>query len=161
MSKVTQYLEKRQMSYSTLEHPAAASAIAEANVLVLPAWKVAKTVVLDTKDGHVLAVVPADRRVDLHLIRAALQDPHAKLADEAEIARDYPEFELGAIPPIARLTGTTTLVDPEVARLESIVFASGRQDESVRIETSDLLDDPAVRVLPIVVAPSFDEDWLE
>ena len=161
MSKVTQYLADRHVPFTTLEHQDAATAIAEASALVLPPWKVAKTVVLDTKEGHVLAVVPADRRVDLHLVRAALDDPHARLADEAEIMRDYPSYELGAIPPIARLTGTVTLVDPEIARLESIVFASGRQDESVRIETQDLLDDPQVRVLPIIVPPTFGEDWLE
>lgn len=161
MSKVTEYLESHHVPFTALPHPAAASAIAEANVLVMPPWKVAKSVVLDTKNGHVIAVVPADRRVDLHLIRAALDDPHAALADEEEIARDYPAFDLGAIPPIARLTGTTTLVDPEVARLESVVFASGRQDESVRISTVDLLDDPNVRVIPIVVAPSFEDEWLQ
>ncbi|HVL90027.1 MAG TPA: YbaK/EbsC family protein [Actinomycetota bacterium] len=161
MSKVTEYLQQHHVPFTTLGHAAAASAVAEAYVLVLPPWKVAKTVVLDTSKGHVIAVVPADRRVDLPRVRAALGDPHATLADEAEIARDYPEFELGAIPPIGRLTGTTTLVDPEIAGLETIVFASGRQDESVRIATGDLLDDANVRVLPIVVAPTFEDDWLQ
>lgn len=70
-------------------------------------------------------------------------------------------LELGALPPLGRLTNTTTLVDPEISRMESIVFASGRQNESVRIATADLLDDPHVKVLPIVIAPSFDHNWLD
>lgn len=160
MSNVTKYLEKRHVGFTAIRHEETATAMNEAHALALPPWKVAKTVVLDVAGEHVIAVVPADRRIDLHRVRALLGDPHAHLADEAEIAKDFPQFELGAIPPITALTGSITLIDPDIARMESVVFAAGRQDESIRLAVDALLDAPGVRVAPITIQPSFDEDWL-
>lgn len=161
MSKVTEYLEKRHVDFTSIAHEEAATAISEAHVLALPPWMIAKTVVVDVAGEHVIAVVPADRRVDLHRVRALLGDSHAHLADEAEIVKDFPQFDPGAIPPLAPLTGSVTLVDPDIARMESIVFAAGRQNESVRMAVADLLDAPGVRVAPITIEPSWDNDeWL-
>lgn len=149
MSKVTEYLTRRGVEFRAIEHRPAFTAVSEARALDVPPAQVAKTVVLDTREGHVVAVVPATRTVSVRLVRDALGDPHARVAPEDEIERDYPEFEPGAIPPIGALTGTPTIVDPEVAEAGSIMFASGIRTESVRMSAADLLADPNVRVAPI------------
>lgn len=160
MSNVSRYLEARHLGFAAIRHEQTTSAVNEAYALAIPPWKVAKTIVLDVAGRHVVAVLPADRRIDLHRVRSLMGDPQVRLAGEAEIAEAFPQFELGAIPPLSALTGSITLVDPDIARMESVVFAAGRTDESIRLAVADLLDAPGVRVAPITVQPDSDEDWL-
>lgn len=162
MSTVTQYLADRHIDFLAFDHPRTYTSIAEARELGMDADEVAKTIVLDTKAGHVLAVIAASRRLDLPLTRVAVGDPDARLADEREIARDFPDYELGAIPPIGSLLTLPTYVDEQLATHASVVFASGRQTESVKIHVADLIEDPNVKVVPLVRRQqSFDQDWME
>ena len=65
---------------------------------------------------------------------------HLRLATEEELQRDFPAFELGALPPF----GTAPLpevVDVRLLRHERIVCAGGEQRRSVLIEAVDLLRD--------------------
>ena len=56
------------------------------------------------------------------------------------MSRDFPEFDLGAVPPLGSLLGIPTFVDPDVMAHEAVVFA-GSQRESVKIRTAALFDD--------------------
>jgi prolyl-tRNA editing enzyme YbaK/EbsC (Cys-tRNA(Pro) deacylase) len=60
------------------------------------------------------------------------------LASEDDLRRDYPEFELGAVPPIGG-RHDPVIVDPKVAERESVVIEAGTHDESLRIAAADLL----------------------
>ena len=58
---------------------------------------------------------------------------------EAELARDYPEFELGAVPPLGGTRHDPVVVDSRLARRDSVVLEAGSHDESIRIWMPDLL----------------------
>ncbi len=150
MTLVTEHLEQRGVRFEVLPHQRTYTTIDEARILGIDADEVLKTVVLDGRDGHVFAIIPAHHRLDMRLVRQALDDPHAKLADEDEIRHDYPEFELGSIPPIGRLTHTPMLVDPEVLAHDLVVFAGGVQRESIRTRLQYLLSGVTVKFAPIV-----------
>jgi len=149
MTTVTHYLDDRGIVYERLEHARASTAMDEALSLDVAMDEVAKAIVLDAERGHALAVVPGRRHLDMHKIRVALEDPHAKLATEAEIARDFPEFELGAVPALGSFLHVPAYVDPEVIGNDFVVFAAGTQTESVRISIADLLADESVIVAPL------------
>jgi Ala-tRNA(Pro) deacylase len=89
----------------------------------------------------VLAVVPASRRLDLRLVRESLDDPDVRLASEAELAADFPGYELGALPPLGSLLGVRLLVDPEVLGHETVLFAAGTETESIRVRAGELFRD--------------------
>ena len=126
--------------------------------LGIAADEVVKTVVLDTASGHVLVAVPSYRRLDMKLVEEAVGDHHARLASEQELAEDFPEYELGALPPIGSLVGAPVYVDPEVLAHETIVFAAGRQTESVKVRTEDLFRDEAVTIVALTRQPEGPED---
>lgn len=149
MSRVTEHLEAQGVDYEVLPHDPAPTAYAEARALGVDAHQVAKTVVLDIRTGHAFAVVPADRQVDLDLVKRALRASNVAIATEDEIRRDYPEFELGAIPPLGDLARTPIIVDPEVLENDYLVFAAGSQRESVRVKTRAVLDHVMATVAPI------------
>jgi Ala-tRNA(Pro) deacylase len=136
----TRVLQSAGVSFEVLEHTGTESAIAEADVLGLSPAEVAKTVVLTTPAGYVRAVLPASDRIDLHKVRGVLGGgKHVHLATEEELARDYPEFDLGAIPPFAGHRRDPVLVDRRLAERESLVLEAGSRTESVRMQTGDLV----------------------
>ena len=112
----------------------------------------AKTVILRTADGYARVVVPASERVALSKVRALLDlDTDTRLATEVELAAAYPEFELGAVPPLGGPAGDTIIVDQRLAERERIVFEAGSHDESVRVVTKDLLRLSEARVADVCV----------
>ncbi|MDX1621649.1 MAG: YbaK/EbsC family protein, partial [Nitriliruptorales bacterium] len=140
MSQVTEHLKERGIDFEVLQHEPTNTSLAEAHVLGVPEDQVAKTVVLDVRTGHAFAVLQADCQLDLDKVRAAINSRHVELATEDEIERDYPEFELGAIPPLGQLVHTPLIVDEKVIDHDEIIFAAGSQAESVRMKTRDLFE---------------------
>ena len=84
------------------------------------------------------AVVDPVMRKAAELLEANRHRVH--LASEEELGRDYPEFELGAVPPIAGSRRERVLVDARLAEQDSVVFEAGSHRQSVRVATSDLLN---------------------
>ena len=74
-----------------------------------------------------------------------------------ELVADFPEMELGALPPLGSLLGAPILVDPEVMANETVVVAAGSQTESVRARVDDLFRDEDVRVVEISRHPEEQE----
>lgn len=151
MSTVTEHLEQQGLEFEVLPHEPARTSLAEAHALGVHEHDVVKTVVLDVRTGHAFAVLPADCRIDLGKIRDAINSRHVELASEDEIERDYPEFELGAIPPLGAFVRTPLIVDPQVLDRDEVVFAAGSQDLSVRMRTRDLFGGSTMKVAPICV----------
>jgi Ala-tRNA(Pro) deacylase len=141
MSLVTDYLDERGVAFEVVAHQRAFTSLQEARELGVAADEVLKTVVVRTRGRYVLAVVPASRRLDLRLVRESLDDPDARLASEAELVADFPGYELGALPPLGSLLGVRMLVDPEVLRQETVLFAAGTETESVRVRVGELFRD--------------------
>jgi Ala-tRNA(Pro) deacylase len=133
-------LAQSGLGYELIQHPHTETARGEARVLGVTPEEVAKTVILKTADGYARVVVPASERVAVSKVRALLDlDTDTRLATEAELAAAYPEFELGAVPPLGGPAGDTIIVDRRLAERERLVFEAGSHDESVRVATEDLL----------------------
>ncbi len=142
MADLTSVLEQAGVEYELLSHPHTERAVDEAEALGLPPRGVAKTLVLTTNEGHVRVVLPASERIDLRKVRDHVEGGKANvhLATEDELARDYPEFELGAVPPFGGTDRDRVLVDPRIAEQPSVVLEAGTHEQSVRLATADLLE---------------------
>ena len=81
----------------------------------------AKTLVLTADEGHFRVVLPASERIDLRKVRDHVEGGKSiHLATEGELAGDYPEFELGAVPPFGG-AGDRVLIDSRIAEQPSVV----------------------------------------
>jgi Ala-tRNA(Pro) deacylase len=150
MSVVTEHLEQRGSAFELLPHRQAYTSTDEARALGIDADEVLKTLAVRTGPGYALMVIPASRRLDLHLVREALGDHHARLAGEEELGRDFAGYQLGALPPLGALLGSQVYVDPEVLGHDSVVFAAGSQTESVRMGTRELFASEQVTTVPLI-----------
>jgi Ala-tRNA(Pro) deacylase len=153
---VRAFLERREVSYEVVEHDPTYTAAAEARAVGADPKATAKTVVLHDRAGYRLAVIPAGERLDLRRARDLLGGSHhLRLATEEELRRDFPNHDVGALPPF----GTARLpevVDVGLIRHERIVCAAGEHGRSVLISPSDLLRLTEPRVADICRHP---EDW--
>ena len=147
---LTELLDASGVSYELLPHPHTERAAEEAAALGVPPESVAKTLVLTMPDGYVRTVLSAADRLDLHKVREVLDAGSKKvhLASEDELERDFPEFELGAVPPVGGRKDPV-LVDQRISELEEIVFEAGDHDESVRLRAGDLQRLADVRIVDI------------
>jgi Ala-tRNA(Pro) deacylase len=139
-ANVTEVLEEGGAEYELLPHPHTETAASEAEALGISPEDVGKTLVLATPDGYVRAVLAASDRIDLRKVRDLLGAAKHKvrLATEEELARDYGEFELGAVPPFGGGSDGVVL-DGRLAARESVVVEAGSHDESLRVRTADLV----------------------
>jgi Ala-tRNA(Pro) deacylase len=137
---VTTALDDAKVHFELLAHQRTDRALAEAQALGVPPGEVAKTLVLTTPEGFVRAVLPASERLDLPKVRAVVGGgKRTHLATEEDLAREYSEFELGAVPPFGGNRKDPVLLDARLADRESVVVEAGVHDASIRLLTSDLL----------------------
>jgi Ala-tRNA(Pro) deacylase len=149
MTIVTDHLERLGVRFEVLPHERSETALEEAQALDIDPDEVLKVLVLDVESGLALAVLPASRRLDVDLVREALDDRRATLASEKEIADVFPEFEPGALPALPSLLHVPVVLDPRVLAHRKVTFAAGIQRESVRLESDRLLRGATVTIAPI------------
>jgi Cys-tRNA(Pro) deacylase len=140
MRDVTGLLEEAGIDFDVLEHAHTERAADEAAALGIGPEQVAKTLVLVTSSGNVRGVLAASERIDLHKVAAVLGvgGKKVQLASEDDLARDYPDFELGAVPPFGGQEDQV-IVDERLAGRDSVVVEAGSHDRSVRLKTVDLV----------------------
>ena len=150
-NSLTALLDAKHVSYELIPHRHTETAAAEARAIRVDPAQVAKTLVLVTEDGFVRAVLPANERIDLEKVRQALDGENVQLATEQVLAGAYPDFELGAVPPLGGATGDRVLVDIRIKDAPSTVFEAGTHEYSVRIDPADLITAANALVVDVCV----------
>jgi Ala-tRNA(Pro) deacylase len=138
---VTGALEQAGVEYELLPHARTETAVAEAEALGLSPDEVAKTLVITTPDGYVRAVIPASCRIDLRKL-GELEGVGRKklhLATEDDLARAYPEFDLGAVPPLGGARRDAVVIDRRLVDRDLIVLEAGTHAQSLRLKPSELV----------------------
>ena len=139
LDAVRQLLDARGVAYEVVEHDEVFHAVEEAQAAGAAPQETAKTVALREHEAYVLAVIPANRRLDLERVRTILRaSGRLRLATEEEMARDFPEFEVGALPPLAPHS-TPEIVDVHLLYRDRIVISAGDNRHAVRLDPRDLI----------------------
>lgn len=137
MTRLEEFLHKNGVAHQVIRHPLAFTATSVAGAAHIPGKEMAKTVVVDLDGRRALAVVPANRQVDLDRLRQATGSIHAELADERDFAADFPGCEPGAMPPFGNLYGMEVFVEPHLAADREIAFNAGSHTELIRMSYRD------------------------
>jgi Ala-tRNA(Pro) deacylase len=138
---VKRALDEGGAPYELLPHTHTESALDEAKALGVDPAEVGKTLVLSIPEGYVRAIIPANCRVDVRKVREVVGGgkKQVHLATEDDLSRDYPEFDLGAVPPVGGSRQDRVILDRRLAERESVTIEAGSHDESVRIPTAELV----------------------
>jgi Ala-tRNA(Pro) deacylase len=146
---VSEYLDREGIPYELVEHERTESAAAEASAAGLPASDVAKTVVLRDEAGVRLAVIPASERLDMHKLREELGSRGLRLLTEREMANQFDDFEVGAVPPFGPMLHALELVDQRLLDHERVLCSGGDHEHGVLLDPRDLVRAGQARVADI------------
>jgi len=135
--KLDELLESRHIPFERLHHRPAYTANRVAQTLHVPGKEMAKTVLLRTGRGYVVAVLPATHQVDLEQVRQQLGEERVEMAAESDMDRLFPDCERGAIPPFGSLYQLPTVVDESLAQDEQIVFEAQNHEDAIRMTYRD------------------------
>ncbi|AOE88251.1 aminoacyl-tRNA deacylase [Pseudomonas sp. TCU-HL1] len=131
-------LDRAHTQFDLVPHPHSATSLESARVANIPAERLAKTVILDDRQGHFLmAVVPASRHLDVGKVR---KDARLwQLTHEADLARLFTDCELGAVPALGEPYGMKMLVDPQLTRQRDIYLEAGDHESLVHMRMDQYL----------------------
>lgn len=123
-ARLQNYIARHDVAWNAVAHWPSTCCMDAAHRAQVAPDRVAKAVLLEDDYGYVIAVIPADRRLDLDDVRAAMERD-LRLADEGEIASLFPDCEPGALPPIGEAYGIATVWDPALGDKPEVYFEGG------------------------------------
>jgi Ala-tRNA(Pro) deacylase len=132
-------LERYQIPYVHTSHANAYRAREVAAAEHLPPYMLAKAVLICGPNGYAMAVLPADCKVDLGELAAALQLEHLRLATEEEVRDRFPTSEVGAMPPLGGLFGLPVFMDARLTEKEYVFFNAGTHRDAIHMKLADYL----------------------
>jgi Ala-tRNA(Pro) deacylase len=140
IAAVTAFLESEGIGYEVVEHRPTFSAASEARAAGSEPREAAKTLALHDRGGYRMAVIPATHRLDLHRTRELLgATGHLRLATEEELERDFPMFDVGAMPPLGPMMPMPEIIDVHLLYQDRILCAGGDHQHALRMDPRDLL----------------------
>lgn len=140
-TKAIQILEDAKVSYEVRSYDSEgfASAVEVARKLGIPAEAVFKTLVArGERSGVVLALVPADRSLDLRKLAQTMGDKRAEMVDPSELPR-LTGYIRGGVSPLGGKRDYPTFVDESALRQERISVSAGVRGVQVLVEPADLV----------------------
>jgi len=149
--KLQEYLEQKKARYELHEHPPAYTAQEIAAEEHVSGNILAKAVVVRADEGYAVCVLPASYKLDMGKVAKALKAKKVRLADESEMAKLFPDVEVGAEPPFGNLYNLPTVVDEHLATDDEIVFQAGDHRHAIRMKYTEYakLAEPAVANLAV------------
>jgi Ala-tRNA(Pro) deacylase len=136
--QLQQRLQTGGIAFTVLRHEPVYTSEQAAAVRGVPLASGAKALVLKAGESFVMAVVPADRKLDSKKARAALGTKSIRFANREEVEQ-LTGLQPGSIPPFGSLFGLPTWCDPALGENVSINFNAGDHAISVQMAYADYL----------------------
>lgn len=137
---VAEFLEQNRISYHCYNHPPAATAQEIAQKAHIPGHQLAKTVILKADGRFVMAVLPADEKVDIEKLRRAMNADELQMARESEFTGLFPWCEPGGEPPFGVMYGMDVYMEQDLVDEDVIAFNAGTHTEVLKMDTSAYRD---------------------
>jgi prolyl-tRNA editing enzyme YbaK/EbsC (Cys-tRNA(Pro) deacylase) len=141
IDRTARHLDDAGIAYEIVEHEQAFSAASEAVASGVRPENAAKSILLRDGEGYRLVVIQASDRLDLGKVSDVLETSKAKLrlVTEDEMAADFSQFELGAIPPLGEMLPAPEIVDRRLLDHDRILCNGGDHTHSVLLDPNDIV----------------------
>ncbi|OLD27432.1 MAG: deacylase [Acidobacteria bacterium 13_1_40CM_3_55_6] len=136
-TKLKEFLDSQNVKYVNISHSAAYTAQEIAASAHIPGQELAKTVMVRLDGKLAMAVLPASYKVDLNALKQATRTNQVELAGEQEFRSQFPECELGAMPPFGNLYDLQVYVDQSLTKDDTIAFNAGSHTELIKLSYKD------------------------
>jgi Ala-tRNA(Pro) deacylase len=131
--RLANYLEQCGAEYDLCAHSHSHSSAETARLAHVPEHQLAKSVILEDDRGYVMAVIPADSRVQVGTLARMLGRSELHLTDEPKIAAMFGDCEIGAVPAFGMAWGLETIVDDELEKNAEVYVEAGDHQQLLRM----------------------------
>ena len=147
-------LDDNKISYEILSHPEVFAAQRIAQAEHVKGRRHAKVVMVKSTGQHLMAVLPAERLIDLEKL-GKIVGQDISLESEREFEALFPDCVVGAMPPFGNLYGVPTYVDKSLVAENYIAFEAGTHTEAIKVSYRDYekIVKPQVKDLAIKIQP--------
>jgi Ala-tRNA(Pro) deacylase len=137
----TRHLDEKGIGYEVVEHDLAFTAAAEARAAGQEPANAVKSVLLRDLEGYELVVIQASDRLDIQKVREQLGERRSalRLATEEEMDADFPQFDLGALPPLGEMLPAPEIVDRRVLDHERVLCNGGDHTHSLLLDPREIV----------------------
>ena len=144
--RLKDFLDREGVKYVSIVHSAAFTAQEVAASAHIPGKILAKTVMVRIDGRLAMAVIPASYAVDFDLLQGALGAEKITLAHEEDFEDQFPDCELGAMPPFGNLYEVPVYVSRTLAENDEIAFNACTHRELIKLPYKEFarLVDPKV-----------------
>lgn len=130
-------LKKKNIPFETTSHRPTFTAQELAAAEHVSGDHVAKVVIISAGGDRAMLVLPASYQVRMEKVKQAIGKSDCRLATEQELSENFPDCELGAMPPFGREYGMEVYADRHLADSGELLFESGHHDEAIRMKWAD------------------------
>lgn len=134
---ISKFLDSQHVPYQSFTHSRAYTAQGIAQAQHMSGKKLAKVVMVVAGDKMIMAVVPANHRVDLERLGQILGADSIRLATEEEFKGAFSECELGAMPPLGNIYHLDVWIDERLKSYPTISFNAGTHAEIIQMSFAD------------------------
>ena len=135
--RLKELFDQAEIPYEVYNHPLAYTAQEVAARQHFSGDQMAKVVMLKVDGKLVMGVITGSQKIHLPTVSESLGTHDVRLATEEEFISQFPDCEIGAMPPFGNLFGLPVYVDPRVTEDESIYFNAGNHVQTVQIRYKD------------------------
>lgn len=136
--QILRLLEKNGVNFSHFVHEPVFTSKTAAKIRNTPLHQGAKALVLDTDQGNLLFVLPADLNADLEKVKKLIKLKKIALASKETVLKAT-GLEIGSIPPFGSVIGLTTYLDSRLKDNKTITFNAARHDRSIEMDYADFV----------------------
>lgn len=137
LRRLQEYLDRHHVRYEVLGHEEAYTAPEIAHTLHVSGKILAKVVMIQADKRFVMAVLPANWKINFARLKEALRSRRVRLATEDEFKGLFPDCEIGTMPPFGNLYGIDVYVDQSLTEDETIVFQAGTHFGAIKLRYED------------------------
>lgn len=134
--KLNGFLSQQQAEFELIPHDPTKSSLETAKLCRIPAGQMAKAILLDTEQDYMLAVLAANRRIELAELRSDL-GLRPRLVKEDRVGSIFSDCDLGAIPPMGAGYGVETIIDDSLEALPDVYFEAGDHTSLVHMSGAE------------------------
>ena len=137
LTKIKEFLDEHSIKYTIIKHSSAYTAQEIAASAHISGKELAKTVMIKFDGKMAMAVLPASYKISFDDLKEVLGVEKVRLAYEQEFMDNFPDCEVGAMPPFGNIYGMEVYVAESLADDEEIAFNACSHTELIRMKYKD------------------------
>ncbi len=138
VEKIKNLLVENQIEFETFEHEPVRTS--EEAAKIRPGYALqqgAKALIVKTKNGFLMLVMPANLRMSGSKVKKHLEIKDLRFATPEEVSEITHGVQVGGVPPFGNIFQIPVIVDPKLFQNERIVFNAGDRSFSIGLKSAD------------------------